>query len=124
MNEICFCVFVHTLVNLIERRSLIMTDEEIIEKVGELFSQMEANERLQKLATDNGLDVKNTISLTEEAKNNLAVTIVSLLLAKRDNDVRYTTLVKVGLQKRSIKTAIVNSYKDQAIALIDRYRSV
>lgn len=101
-----------------------MTDEEIIEKVGELFSQMEANERLQKLATDNGLDVKNTISLTEEAKNNLAVTIVSLLLAKRDNDVRYTTLVKVGLQKRSIKTAIVNSYKDQAIALIDRYRSV
>ena len=124
MNEICFCVFVHTLVNLIERRSLIMTDEEIIEKVGDLFSRMEANERLQKLATDNGLDVKNTISLTEEAKNNLAVTIVSLLLAKRDNDVRYTTLVKVGLQKRSIKTAIVNSYKDQAIALIDRYRSV
>jgi hypothetical protein len=101
-----------------------MTDEEIIEKVGDLFSRMEANERLQKLATDNGLDVKNTISLTEEAKNNLAVTIVSLLLAKRDNDVRYTTLVKVGLQKRSIKTSIVNSYKDQAIALIDRYRSV
>ena len=101
-----------------------MTDEEIIEKVGDLFSQMEANERLQKLATDNGLDVKNTISLTEEAKNNLAVTIVSLLLAKRDNDVRYTTLVKVGLKKRSIKTSIVNSYKDQAIALIDRYRSV
>lgn len=101
-----------------------MTDEEIIKKVGDLFSQMEANERLQKLATDNGLDVKNTISLTEEAKNNLAVTIVSLLLAKRDNDVRYTTLVKVGLKKRSIKTSIVNSYKDQAIALIDRYRSV
>jgi hypothetical protein len=100
-----------------------MTDEEIIMKVGDLFSHMEANERLQKLATDNGLDVKNTIQLTEEAKENLAVTIVSLLLAKRENDVRYTTLTKVGLQKRSIKTAIVNSYKDQAMELINRYKS-
>lgn len=100
-----------------------MTDEEIIMKVGDLFSRMEANERLQQLATDNGLDVKNNITLTEEAKDNLAVTIVSLLLAKRDNDVRYTTLAKVGLQKRSIKTAIVNSYKDQAMALIERYKS-
>jgi hypothetical protein len=116
-------VFTDTLVNLIERRSLIMTDEEIIMRVGDLFSRMEANERLQKLATDNGLDVKNNITLTEEAKDNLAVTIVSLLLAKRDNDVRYTTLAKVGLQKRSIKTAIVNSYKDQAMALIERYKS-
>jgi hypothetical protein len=116
-------VLTDTLVNLIERRSLIMTDEEIIMKVGDLFSRMEANERLQKLATDNGLDVKNSVSLTEEAKDNLAVTIVSLLLAKRDNDVRYTTLAKVGLQKRSIKTAIVNSYKDQAMALIERYKS-
>jgi hypothetical protein len=51
-----------------------MTDEEIIMKVGDLFSRMEANERLQQLATDNGLDVKNNITLTEEAKDNLAVT--------------------------------------------------
>lgn len=100
-----------------------MTDEEIIARVGDLFSKMEANERLQKLATDNGLDIKNGITLTEEAKDNLAVTIVSLLLAKRENDVRYTTLARVGLKKRSIKTAIVNSYKDQAMDLIKRYRS-
>lgn len=100
-----------------------MTDDDIIKKVGELFSRMEANERLQKLASDNGIDIKNSISLTEDAKDNLAVTIVSLLLAKRDNDVRYTTLTKVGLQKRSIKTAIVNSYKNQAMALIERYKS-
>ena len=100
-----------------------MTDEDIIMRVGDLFSRMEANERLQKLATDNGLDVKNSISLKEYSKDNLAGTIVSLLLAKRDNDVRYTTLAKVGLQKRSIKTAIVNSYKDQAMSLIKRYKS-
>lgn len=100
-----------------------MTDEEIIAKVGDLFSRMNANERLQQLATNNGLDVKNNLTLTEEAKDNLAVTLVSLLLAKRDNDVRYTTLVKAGLQKRSVKTSIVNSYKDQAMALIERYKS-
>lgn len=100
-----------------------MTDEEIIIKVGDLFSRMEANERLQKLATDNGLDVKNAVTLTEDAKDNLAVTIVSLLLAKRNNDVRYTTLTKVGLQKRSIKTSIVNAYKDEAMELIKKYKS-
>lgn len=118
-----FTMYIDTLVNLIERRSLIMTDEQIIMRVSDIFSQMEANERLQKLATDNGLDVKNNVTLTEEAKNNLAVTIVSLLLAKRDNDVRYTALTKLGLQKRSIKTAIVNDYKDRAIALVDKYKS-
>ena len=100
-----------------------MTDEQIIMKVGDLFSRMEANERLQKLASDNGLDVKNNITLTEEAKDNLAVTIVSLLLAKRDNDVRYVALTKLGLQKRSIKTAIVNDYKDRAMGLINQYKS-
>lgn len=100
-----------------------MTDEEIIKKVDILFSRMEANNRLQKLATDNGLDVKNNLTLTEDDKNNYAVTIVSLLLAKRENDVRYTTLKKVGLQKRTIRTSIVNSYKDKAIDLINRYKS-
>lgn len=100
-----------------------MTDEEIIKKVDILFSRMEANDRLQKLAMDNGLDVKNNLKLTEDDKNNLAVTIVSLFLAKRENDVRYATLKKVGLQKRTIRTSIVNSYKDKAIDLINRYKS-
>ena len=85
---------------------------------------MEENERLQKLAKANGLDVKNTIELTEDTKNNLAVSIVSLLLAKRENDVRYKTLSRVGLQKRTLKTEIVNAYKDKAMELISRYKSV
>ena len=100
-----------------------MTDEEIIMKVGDLFSRMEANERLQKLATDNGLDVKNSVTLTEEAKDNLAVTIVSLLLAKRENDANYKELVRVGIQRKSLRSAIVNSYKDKALDLIKMYKS-
>ena len=101
-----------------------MTDEDIIKKVDILFSKMEENERLQKLAKANGLDVKNTIELTEDTKNNYAVSIVSLLLAKRENDVRYKTLSRVGLQKRTLKTEIVNAYKDKAMELISRYKSV
>lgn len=101
-----------------------MSDEDIIKKVDVLFSKMEENERLQKLAKANGLDVKNTIELTEDTKNNLAVSIVSLLLAKRENDVRYKTLSRVGLQKRTLKTEIVNAYKDKAMELISRYKSV
>lgn len=100
-----------------------MSDEDIIRKVDVLFSKMEENERLQKLAKANGLDVKNTIELTEDTKNNLAVSIVSLLLAKRENDVRYKTLSRVGLQKRTLKTEIVNAYKDKAMELISRYKS-
>ena len=101
-----------------------MTDEDIIKKVAVLFSKMEENEKLQKLAKANGLDVKNTIELTEDTKNNLAVSQVSLLLAKRENDVRYKTLSRVGLQKRTLKTEIVNAYKDKAMELISRYKSV
>ena len=101
-----------------------MSDEDIIKKVDVLFSKMEENERLQKLAKANGLDVKNTIELTEDTKNNYAVSIVSLLLAKRENDVRYKTLSRVGLQKRTLKTEIVNAYKDKAMELISRYKSV
>ena len=101
-----------------------MSDEDIIKKVDVLFSKMEENEKLQKLAKANGLDVKNTIELTEDTKNNLAVSQVSLLLAKRENDVRYKTLARVGLQKRTLKTEIVNAYKDKAMELISRYKSV
>ena len=100
-----------------------MSDEEIIKKVGDLFSKMEQNSKLYALAKMNGLDVKNNIELTEDTKDNLAVTIVSLLLAKRENDARYSELVKVGLQRKSIKSEIVNSYKDRALELIKSYKS-
>ena len=100
-----------------------MSDEEIIKKVGDLFSKMEQNSKLYALAKMNGLDVKNNVELTEDTKDNLAVTIVSLLLAKRENDARYGELVKVGLQRKSLKSDIVNSYKDKALELIKSYKS-
>lgn len=100
-----------------------MTDEEIINKLDYLFSRMEANNRLKKLADENGLDIKNSIELTDEDKDNYAVTIVSLLLAKRNNDQEYQILKRVGLKRREVRTSIVNKYKNDAIDLIKKYKS-
>lgn len=101
----------------------IMNDDVIFSKVGELMTQLEKNQRLQELATSNGLDIKNTIKLTDENVENVAVSVISLLLAKRSNDPRYKTLVQAGLQKRTVKADIINSYKNQAIQVIKRYKA-
>jgi hypothetical protein len=100
-----------------------MSDEEIIKKVGDLFSKQEQDSKLYALAKMHGLDIKNNVELTEDTKDNLAVTIVSLLLAKRENDANYNELVRVGIQRKSLRSAIVNSYKDKALDLIKTYKS-
>lgn len=100
-----------------------ISDEEIFSKVGELLNKLKSNQQLQELAEKNGLEVKNTVKLTDDAINNVAISVVSLLLAKRENDPRYQKLVNTGIQKRSLKTEIINTYKNQANQLIERYKS-
>jgi hypothetical protein len=98
-------------------------DEEIFSKVEELMNRLTKNQKLQALAEKNGLDVKNSIKLTDDSINNVAISVISLLLAKRSNDSRYKTLVNTGIQKRTLKTEIINDYKAQSIQLINRYKS-
>lgn len=100
-----------------------ISDEVIFSKVGELLNKLKSNQQLQELAEKNGLEVKNTVKLTDDAINNVAISVVSLLLAKRENDPRYRKLVNTGIQKRSLKTEIINTYKNQANQLIERYKS-
>ncbi len=100
-----------------------ISDEVIFSKVGELLNKLKSNQQLQELAEKNGLEVKNTVKLTDDAINNVAISVVSLLLAKRENDPRYRKLVNAGIQKRSLKTEIINTYKNQANQLIERYKS-
>ena len=100
-----------------------ISDEVIFYKVGELLNKLKSNQQLQELAEKNGLEVKNTAKLTDDAINNVAISVVSLLLAKRENDPRYRKLVNTGIQKRSLKTEIINTYKNQANQLIERYKS-
>ena len=99
-----------------------MDNEVIFSKVQELLSKLEENQQLQKLAKENGLHVKNGVDLTEDTMNNIAVSVVSLLLAKQSGDPDYKRLVQTGVQKRSLKTELVNRYKNQANQLIAECR--
>lgn len=106
-----------------ESETNILTDDLIFSKVKELMNKLKSNQQLQKLAETNGLDVKNSIKLTDDSINNVAISVISLLLAKRADDVRYKKLVHTGIQKRSLKAEIINTYKNQANQLIERYKN-
>lgn len=99
-----------------------MSDDFIFSKVEELMTKLKQNQQLQELAEANGVNVKNSVRLTDDSIDNVAVSVISLLIAKRENDPRYKTLVNVGVQKRSLKTEIINTYKNQANQLIERYK--
>lgn len=97
-------------------------EQKMLEKIKTVLGKLNENKKLQDLAIDNGLDVKNKLELTESTKENVAVSILTLLIAKELQDPDYSRLVRVGLEKRETKTALINKYKNQAIQLITRYR--
>lgn len=97
-----------------------ITDEMIFSHVKKTMNHLEETQQLQKLAKENGLDVKNVIDLTDDNKQLIAISSVSLMLAKRAADPRYDLLCRTGLQKRELKADIINSYKDEASQLINR----
>lgn len=95
----------------------------IFSRVQRLFEKMHQNQKLQELAQANGMDVKNSTKLTDDTLNNVAVAVIALSLAKEANDPRYGKLVNTGLQKRSLKSEIINDYKNEANRLIDEYQN-
>ena len=98
-------------------------DTELYSKVTELMDKLEKNQQLQQLAYENGIDTKNTVKLTAATKENIAVSVVALLLAKRNGDSRYRDLVRYGMDHRKTKMDIINDYKTDANALITRYKN-
>jgi hypothetical protein len=44
------------------------------------------------------------------------------MLAKRSGDPNYKTMCSLGLQKRSLKAELINTYKDQAMQLINAWK--
>ena len=99
------------------------TDQDIFRKVSTLLENIDQNQQLQQAAYENGIDVKNSTRLTAATKDNLAVSVIALLLAKRNNDPRCKDLVDFGLKHRTTKVDIINDYKNEANALITRYRN-
>ena len=99
---------------------IVISDDAIFSKVQNMLNHQKQTAELQKLAKDNGLDVKNSLELTDENKEKVAVASVALMLAKRAGDPKYDMLVRTGLQKRELKLDIINSYKDEAKQLINK----
>jgi hypothetical protein len=102
---------------------IVIPDEAIFSRVEIMMNHLNQNASLQKLAKDNGLDVKNAYELTDENKQKVAVSSVALMLAKRAGDPKYDMLVRTGLQKRELKADIINSYKEEAKQLINKFES-
>lgn len=98
-----------------------MNDEEIFAKVKTLMDRIKKDQQLQELSERNGLDVKNSIKLTDDTSKNIGVSVIALMLAKREGDPNYRKLVNMGMDKRSLKANIINTYKNQAIQLIQKY---
>ena len=100
-----------------------MDNEVVFKKIEDVLTYLNKERELQKLASENGLDVKNTIRLTQDSVDNYLVSVISMLLCRNSNDPRYKTLVQTGVSKRSLKAEIINNYKDQAIQLINQYKN-
>ena len=99
-----------------------LNENPMLDKVGMIMMKLHENQKLQDLASQNGIEVKNTIHLTEDTANNIAVGVVALMLAKQENDPDYAALVRAGMNHRKIKTELINKYKNQANQLIDSYK--
>lgn len=96
------------------------SDQDIIDKAKTILTKLKQNQELQKLADSNGLDIKNSVNLTDDNIKNLTISVIALMLAKNNDDKRYKQLVRIGVQKRSLKTEIINAYKNQAIQILNK----
>jgi hypothetical protein len=96
------------------------SDQDIIDKAKTILTKLKQNQELQKLADSNGLDIKNSVNLTDDNIKNLTISVIALMLAKNNDDKRYKQLVRMGVQKRSLKTEIINAYKNQAIQILNK----
>jgi hypothetical protein len=100
-----------------------MTEEEIFDRVRSLMEKLDKDQELQDLTERNGLDVKSSLRLNPTTKDNVAIAVTALLLAKNSNDPRYTQLVRLGMDHRSLKADLVDAYKAQAQQLIQKYKT-
>lgn len=113
-------------INLYRKENPIMDfaiDQSFYQKAKAMLDKIDQNQKLQQLASANGIDVKNSTQLNEATKNNIATSVIALMLAKQSNDPRYADLVRCGMDHRKTKIEIINDYKDQANQIISRAKN-
>lgn len=99
------------------------TENEIFSKVEKLVDKIHQNRELQQMAIDNGIDIKNSVKLTEASEDNYAISVIALMLAKDANDPKYRDLVRNGMAHRESRIDVINEYKDQANQLYRKYKA-
>ena len=100
--------------------SMNISDDKIFYYVQKMMNHLDETNRLQQLAKDNGIEIKNEIDLSEDNRKRVAIATTAMLLAKRNGDPDYDMLCRTGLQKREFKSRVINKYKDEARQLINR----
>lgn len=95
-------------------------DEAILAKVGQMMVKLNKQRELQDLAEKNGVQITG-MRYTQDRIMDIITSTVALMLARNTGDPKYSRLVEQGMQKRALKTEIINAYKDQANALINQY---
>jgi len=105
-----------------ETEQITMEDGEdaMFAKIGEIMVRLRKQKDLQELAEKNGVQV-NGIRYTDDTIMNIATSVIALMMAREEGDPRYRKLVEQGMQKRSLKVELINSYKQKANDLINRY---
>ena len=98
-------------------------NDAIFSKLSVIMERLNQNRKLQELAQSNGIDVKNSVQLTEATTNNIAVSVVALMLAQQEGDPDYKALVRAGMNHRKIKTELINKYKNRANQMLDMYKT-
>lgn len=106
-----------------ENQNVQITDEDMINRVSKIMNRLHENRELQQLAEEHGISSKNSVKLSNDTIDNIAVTTIALLLAQQAKDPKYQELVKVGMQKRELKFDIVNTYKSQANQILEKYKT-
>ena len=100
----------------------IVNEERILGIISQLMDKLSNTQRLQNLAKENDLAYKPVMDFSDEAIDNIVVSMIALTLASQAKDSRYDLLVRTGIQKRSLKTEIINDFKDEALHYLDLYK--
>lgn len=88
--------------------------------IDKLLKRLKTEQSVQERAQSSGVNT-GVIKLSDDVINDTLTTVLSLALAKDNDDPAYHKLTAYGLQKRETKVKIVDKYKDEANAIIQKY---
>jgi hypothetical protein len=100
-----------------------MNNEQLIyDKIKVILDKMNQKKQLQELARNNGLPI-NELELNSDTEDMVVLSVIALMIAMLEGDVRYKKLCMLGMQKRSLKAEIINDYKQRANMIYNKYKT-